>query len=536
LASQTVANLYGDMGQNIRIWPAESINMVSKNTPILVGVSQMTIKDTRIGAADAPSPQMLRLKAALDALNDSGVSEKLVRQIDRVVVVRTMADSVPSKPQPFGNSRAPAATLAHQCGIQDTKTIYSAVGGDQPQSLVNESAEAIYNGEARAILLAGAEATATFKAAMKQNASLDWSYSVGTDDDRGMGDRLLSKYEAKNGLGTPTTTYPAFEHALRHRWHRSRAEHAEAMAHLWSAFSAIAAANPYAQYPMERSADFLITPSDENYPIADPYLKWHVAQDAVNQSAAIVMTSVGEATNMGIAPEKWVFLHGYAKATDYTPSERPDLSRSQAIEDVLAACLEAACKTVDQISYLDLYSCFPCAVLLAAEALGIDSLSRPLTITGGLPFFGGAGNNYSMHAIVSMAEELRKNRNGYGLILANGGFLSKQAAGVYSAEPAENWRPCDSTNLQAKLDARPRPVLLSENCTARIDSYSILYSKGIATNGYVIGSTEQGRVLARVRPDDAKLLSVMQKCDPVGRMVKIAHLEGINYAMEIAEA
>src|SRR3546814_14963988 len=73
-------------------------------------------------------------------------------------------------------------------------------------------------------------------------------------------------------------------------------------------------------------------------------------------------------------------------------------------------------KAVAAINQFDLYSCFPCAVLLAAETLGIDWHKTPCTVTGGLPFFGGAGNNYSMHAIATMAERLRASPGDYGLV------------------------------------------------------------------------------------------------------------------------
>src|SRR3546814_4338776 len=52
-----------------------------------------------------------------------------------------------------------------------------------------------------------------------------------------------------------------------------------------------------------------------------------VAQDAVNQGAAVVLTSVDAARRAGIAPGKHVYLHGYAAFQDRLVSERIDLSR-----------------------------------------------------------------------------------------------------------------------------------------------------------------------------------------------------------------
>jgi acetyl-CoA C-acetyltransferase len=503
--------------------------MLAENTPIIVGVGQIMICAQTLNANQAVSPQSLRAQASELALADSGRIPELRALINNVIVVRTMADSIPGVPQPFGRCDAPAATLAHDCGIIDASTHYSVAGGDQPQALANEASEAIFSGQAKAVLLAGAEATATLKSALKQSIELDWSESFGIDYDRGFGERMLSSYEIRNGLGAPTLTYPAFEHALRNRLGRTRAEHEGVMANIWARFSETAAQNPYAQYPATRDAEFLATRSAENYPIADPYLKWHVAQDAVNQGAAVILTSVGEAKRAGIDPSKWVFLHGYAKVADFLTSERPDLSRADAISGTLNAALTSSGKSIAAIQFLDLYSCFPCAVLLAAEALGIDPMSRDLTVTGGLPFFGGAGNNYSMHAIATMVEKLRANAGDYGLVLANGGFLSKEAAGIYSTEPSQNWQPCDSTDIQAKLDKRAKPQLLFESCNAVIETYTVRYTKGEATSGYIIARAENGRIIARNRRDDAAILAQMAERDPLGLEAKIVHDDGVNY-------
>jgi acetyl-CoA C-acetyltransferase len=507
--------------------------VVQDNTPVIVGVGQIQINWSAESGASAPSPQSLRLLAATKALLDCGNFPVQPDLIDRVIVVRTMLDSIPNAKQPFGRCEAPAATLATGLGISNAKTIYSVVGGEQPQSLVNESAAAIFEGEAQAILLAGAEATAAMKSAMRAGIELNWSESYGTDEDRGLGPRLLSSYDFRNGLGAPVVTYPVFEHALRARLGHSRQKHAHLMATVWSRFSEIAAGHENAQYPKALSADFLKQQSAQNFPIADPYLKWHVAQDAVNQGAAILMMSAGTARKAGIDPAKWVFLHGYAEAADKLPSERPDLSRSDAIEQVLLRALAAAAKSIDQVKYLDLYSCFPCAVLLAAEALGIDPLSRDLTVTGGLPFFGGAGNNYSMHAIATLVTMLRSDRKAFGLVLANGGFLSKEAAGVYSAVAVESWRPCDSSQIQAALDDRPSPPLLNETCSAAISSFSIIAGKDGPGSAYIIGHNDMGRIIARTHPDSIALLEQMINQDPVAMIADVEHSDGVNYIRAI---
>ncbi len=52
---------------------------------------------------------------------------------------------------------------------------------------------------------------------------------------------------------------------------------------------------------------------------------------------------------------------------------------------------------------------FRAAVELAAEALGLATDDpRGLTVTGGLPYFGGPGNNYTTHGIATLTDLLRE--------------------------------------------------------------------------------------------------------------------------------
>ena len=64
--------------------------------------------------------------------------------------------------------------------------------------------------------------------------------------------------------------------------------------------------------------------------------------------------------------------------------------------------------TKDDIEHIDQYSCFPRAAEIACGELRIapdDPL--PLTVTSGLPFHGGSGNNYVMNSTSTMADKQR---------------------------------------------------------------------------------------------------------------------------------
>ena len=500
------------------------------NTPIIIGVGQSVSHwKPEDGADKAPSPIGIAEQAARRAFEDTGADKFNAQTIDTLALVRTMADSLPATQYPLGAPVNAPGALAHQLNIQPEYLIYADIGGDTPQSLVSEMAERIYSGNTNVALIAGGEATGAMKAAGRANTALDWHIpSAGKFEDRGFGPALLSDYEMRHGMALPTQVYALFEEAWRRRKDLSLAQHRAKMAELFTPFSEIAAENPYAQFGEARSVEFLTTASKDNYDISTPYLKWHVAQDAVNQGAAILMTSVGEAKRLGIPKHKWLFLHASAEVRDKFITERPDLSKSHSTELVLNKVLSDSELEIENIAHIDLYSCFPCAVFFAAEALGIDWRTRPLTVTGGLPFFGAPGNNYSMHAIATLVERLRKDQNEYGLILANGGYLSKQAAGIYSAKPKYDWAPTSNDDLKKTIKNTAVPPINSHPKTAKIIAHTISYYKGKPISGFAICETKDGQCLAKIEAGDPEQLRRIAQQESL-ETVSIAARNNVNY-------
>jgi acetyl-CoA C-acetyltransferase len=506
---------------------------IDPQTPILIGVGQ-TVSHWKAGDAQnavktAPSAISLAVEASKAALEDTGAADKIAAAIDAIAMVRTNADNIAGTNQPFGKATNPPASIAAGLGLAPKRKIYSTVGGDQPQFLVNEFAEEIFAGRTKAALLTGAEATAAFKEAKRARLQLDWTDDQGVDfEDRGLGKRQLNDYEIANGVGFPTWVYPLFENALRVRWGSTAEEHRQTISELWSGFSKVAANNPYSQFPVERSVEFLSERSRENYHVSGPYNKWDVAQDAVNQAATVILTSVATAQELGVPENKWIYLHGYGQASDKLVSERADLSRSQAMELVLDRALKSSGKTKNDISVYDLYSCFPCAVLIAAEAIGVDFREQPLTVTGGLPFFGGPGNNYSMHGLASMAEILREKPGEFGLVLANGGFLTKEAAGVYSTTPKDDWAPISSKDLQETIDNSHSPKLLNESGEAEIETYTVGYIKGRPTYGYAVCKKGEDRIIAKLPRGHVASMRALAAKDHTGAVINIEGTERGN--------
>ena len=157
------------------------------------------------------------------------------------------------------------------------------------------------------------------------------------------------------------------------------------------------------------------------------------------------------------------------------------------------------------------------------DALGLSPTDpRGLTVTGGLPFFGGAGNNYSMHAIASMVRALRADPGSLGFVGANGGFLSKYSVGVYGTEPRP-FKPFSSKALQAQIDAWPIPPMRAEPAgEGTVVTYTIDYS-GPEPRGMVIGVDAAGdRFAAMTDKDGAAILQRMIDEEPLGAKVTFA--------------
>ena len=494
--------------------------MAKGDFPVLIGAGQaMSQWDGTSGAAGAPSPLSLMAEAARAAFADTGAARSLAPEIDALAVVRIFEDSVPGDRHPHGHNANLPGTLARETGTNPRQLVYESVGGQSPQALVNEFAARIHAGEFEAVLLAGSEANRASKGARRHGVEIGWADN---DDrafeDRGMGPMLLSRTEIKHGLVAPAYFYGLFENAIAAREGRTRSMHRRAMAELFQPFSAIAAKNPYAQFPNAQTIAFLSTPSRENYEYADPFLKWFIAQDAVNQGAAVVLVSSTKADALGIPENKRVYIHGGGEAGDDFISLRPVLDRSWAMEAAISRSLEQAGLSQQDVRHFDLYSCFPCAVFSACAALGLDwqQDSRDLTLTGGLPFFGGPGNNYSMHAIAEMVGALRRNPGAYGLVLANGGWMTKEAAGVYSAIKPAVFTP-------AGYPAKPEEQisLATEDCEALLETFTVTHGKDGPDKGIIFARLPDSRRILANAAGSGELAVLREEASPVGRKVRV---------------
>jgi len=188
----------------------------------------------------------------------------------------------------------------------------------------------------------------------------------------------------------------------------------------------------------------------------------------------------------------------------------------------------------DDVAMFDLYSCFPSAVQMGLDALGMTPDDpRPLTVTGGLPYAGGPGNNYVMHSVATMVQRLRESPGEYGLVTGLGWFSTKHSAGVYSTRlPQGDWRRADPTVDQREVDAMDSPPFVAQaEGDATVETYTVVFNReGEPEQGIVIGRLNSGagpRFFANTPPDRDLMLAMTRK-EFVGARGRVHSQDGRN--------
>jgi acetyl-CoA C-acetyltransferase len=481
------------------------------HTPVIVGVAQRC--DTTSSPGEGLSPLQALAEVSRLAAADSGTADPaaLLSEIDAVTVIRLFCDTMPRFQSPFGTMEDPPWSLARELGARPRHWEYAPVGGDSPQAKLTEACRRVASGESGLVLLAGAEALRTELAARRSGMRLDWS-DPGPPTPPASAEplRYYTDDEERHGMRSASAMYGLISQAIRRARGLSPVEYQQHCGELFSRFAAVARDNPYATRRAGYDAKAIATVDAENPMVGTPYPKLMTASVFVDQAAAVLVCSEERARALGIPRERWVYLQGAASVHDpLFVSERADLGGSTAIRLAARQALAHAGQTVSDMDLFDFYSCFPAAVQAACDALGVsESDPRGLTVTGGLPFFGGPGNNYSTHAIAEMVRRLRDAPGSSGLVLANGGALAREAVGVYSTQRSSGaWLFDAGEDLQACMETLPKAELdPAPQGRAEIEALTVLWSKQGPQHGSLFGRTASGkRFLARLAADPERL-------------------------------
>jgi len=446
-------------------------NKIDPRTPILVGQAQVAQHTDDLKSAAGPIELMSQ--AVREAFADAGIQGAGTKNsvpINALRVVRSLST----------RNTNPARDIASTLEISANEYGLTPHGGNMPQYLVNSAALQIRDDGAQMIVLTGGESFRSRRRARAAQMTLPWMEPQDGLAPTALGEDLVMNHEIElaHNIMLPIEIYPMFETALRYRDKRTVAEHQKHISELWSRFSGVAATNPHAWIQQKYTAEAIRTPTQDNRMIGFPYTKLMNSNNDVDMAAALVMCSVERAEALGIARDKWIFLHAGTDCHEHNfVSHRYSFTDTPAIRIGGQRVLQLAQKSIDEIENIDLYSCFPSAVQLGAESLGV-SLDRQLTCTGGLSFAGGPFNNYVMHAIATTMAKLRENPQETGLVWANGGYATKHAFGVYATTPPQHGFQHESP--QSEVDSLPRrevATAIDAQGSATVEAYSVMHDR-----------------------------------------------------------
>jgi acetyl-CoA C-acetyltransferase len=494
---------------------------IDPRTPCLIGVAQRTWRPEH-DESQAPEPLAMWDEVTRAAAGDVGAvagERAVLAKLDSVQVVYCQSFQYDD----------PVGRLAERAGIDPKHRFYSGIGGTVPQQLVNAAAEAILAGESEVALVTGAEALDTKRRLKKRGQRPDWSFK---DPERKPFpfEAPFHPAETAHEVFQAWLTFAVFENARRGHLGVDLDTYRRELGELLAPFSSVAADNPYAWFPTRRTVDELVTPTSSNRLVGYPYTKYMVSVMDVDMAAAVIVASHAAADELGVPPERRVYLRGWCYGTDPVyVAEHRDMWRSPAMAAVSAEALHCAGVGLDDVAHLDLYSCFASSVGFALDALGVSpDDDRGFTVTGGLPFAGGAGSDYMTHSIAAMATCLRADPGAYGLVSGVGMHMTKHVYAVYSTEPG-SVSPPDVASVQAEVDRHPSPEIRANHTGgAEVLAYSVVHGRdGGAEWGLAICEIDGGdRCYARVTDPDA--LASMESEEWVGRHVHLREDAAVN--------
>jgi acetyl-CoA C-acetyltransferase len=415
--------------------------------------------------------------------------------------------------------------MAERTGVV-ARTRLTPTGGNIPQKLVHQTALRILSGDIDVVAVVGSEAMHAASLARKSGQRPQWTMQ-GDEVPRPElveEDRIpFTTEEYTNGLTQPVDVYPLFENARRARLGWSLDEQRRRLGSLWHQFARVAEQNPYAWMTSAPSAETIAVPSSSNRMVAYPYTKLLVANLPVDMGAAYIMASYGTAVALGVPRDHMVFPQMGADATDHWfVSQRPQFDASPAMSAIWAQLRDFGART-DELHHIDLYSCFPTVVQTACDVLGIDawSTTRPPTLTGGLTFGGGPGNNYVTHSIAAMVDRLRSHPGETGLVTGLGWFSTKHAWGTYSTEPA----PSDfqHASVQDRVDALEQVVVRQDDGPVTVETYTVVHDRSGEPIRLVVAGRHDDGTRVWAKSEDVATMMTAELTEIIGLTAHVRH-------------
>lgn len=486
--------------------------MNEAQTPVIVGTAQLVDREGNVERHLEPLEMLVQI--AEGAADDAGGGKALLSALDTVALVGIVGWHPDNAPN----------LVAGRIGAHPRHEYITGTGGQVGVTLLNHVAEEIMAGRSELALVAGCNNLKVLTKAIAAGTQLTWTRGgTGSPQMVGGDEPGSTEIEAQYGLRQPPDIYPLFENALRARLGLDLASHTRRMGELFTRFTEVAAANPYAWFPTARSADELTTVTPTNRMISFPYPKYLNAVLNTEQAAGLIVCSLAKAQSLGIPEDRYVYWWGGAHSQEkaWWASERPNYYQCPSMKDTHLSALANAGTGIDDIDHFDFYSCFPIAVQMACEMLSLDVKDpRGFTVTGGLPYAGGPASAYTLHSLAEMCRVLRERPGAKGMVTGNGWYLTKHSAAVLASAPRQTGIP--GAELLNKLPSdtmatEPRSVGTQVTGRAHIEAYTVTYARdGRPVRGIVVGSTETGERFLANTPGNVSFLEEFVAAEQVG--------------------
>ena len=469
----------------------------------IVGVARNTWR-----GLDAPEPLDMWEHVARAAAADAG-RPGLLSDLDAIEIVYSQTWQYDDAPR----------RLAERLGAAPRRHHYSGIGGTTGQQLVAATAERMQRGELDLALVTSAEALATQRAYKKRGERAQYSFKP--DERRPFPwEAEPDPIEVAHEVFQAWLTFAVFENARRAQRGEDLDEYRTGLARMLHPMTKVAAANPDAWFPIERSVDDLVTVRPDNRMVGYPYTKYMVSVMDVDMAAALVLATHERADALGIPADRRVYLRGAGDERDpVLVAAHPDMARSPALAAAARAALAGAGVGIDDVAFLDLYSCFGSSLHFACDALGIDPLdTRGLTVTGGLPYHGGPGSGYLVHSIAKLADTLRAAPGTYGLASGVGMHMTKHVYGLYSTAPGSV-----AASVPPFAPPEPAEVVAEHDGPATVAAYSVVHDRdGAPAWALLVCDVDAShRVRTYARVDDPDLVAECESRELVGSTVRL---------------
>jgi acetyl-CoA C-acetyltransferase len=487
-------------------------------SPCIIGVARRTWHPADVPEG-APEPldmweQMAR--AAAEDATPTGAADVLraLQSIDVVYAQSWQYDD-------------PAARLAERLGAAPARQNYSGIGGTIPQVLADDVATHMLAGDLDVALIVGAEALATVRRLVKAGQEPQWSHKPATPQRFPMS---LDFYpsEVSHSVFQAFLTFALFDNARRAHLGRSLDEHRAALGRVLAPLTQVAAASPHAWFPIARSPEEITTAAPDNRMVAYPYTKLMTSIMDVDMAAGLLMATAEKADALGVPDDQRVYLRGWGYAEDSEHvGDHPELFRSPGMAAAAQAALAGAGIGLDEVTHLDLYSCFASSICFALDALGLsEDDRRGVTETGGLPYHGGPGSNYMTHSLAAMAEALRADPGSFGMTSGVGMHMQKHAFGLWSTQPGPVSPP-----PAPKTAAWPKLIADVAEGSATVATYSVQHGRdGEPASALLLCDLPAGGRAYATLEGGTPAFEEAERDELIGRPVTLTPTDGVNLA------